>query len=295
MTQKMKPWVNAATWLALMLAPFTTWAATGQEDVQTIIERSIQANDKDWQAGPAYSFVERDVQDGGNRTNEVTMLLGSPYYHLVAINGKPLTPAEQAEERQKQERITAQRCAESNQERAERIARYERERSRDHQLMDEMTKAFSFKLVGERGSGSFEVYVLKATPKPGYQPPNNETKVLTGMQGEIWIDKQTFQWVRVEAEVIHSVSILGVLARVEPGTRFELEKMPVDSGIWLPEHFAMKSRAKVLFLYTRKDQEDETYFDYRKAIPNEAADYTGRVNMSCISGSRTISTTQEMR
>jgi hypothetical protein len=274
-----------------MLAPFTTWAAT--VDVQTIIERSIQANDKDWQAGPAYSFSERDVQDGGTRTSEVTMILGSPYYRHVAINGRPLRPEDQAEQQRKQEQITAQRCGESQQERAERIARYENERRRDHLLMDEMVKAFSFKLVGERRSGSFEVYVLKATPKPGYQPPNKEAKVLTGMQGEIWVDKQTFQWVRVEAEVIHSISILGFLARVEPGTRFELEKMPVDSGIWLPAHFAMKSRAKIFFLYSRKDQEDETYFDYRKATFNEAADYTGRVNMSCISGSKTISTMQE--
>jgi len=278
-----------------MLAPFAALAASGQEDVETIIERSIQANNRDWQASPTYSFAERDVQDGGTRTSEITMILGSPYYRLVAINGKPLMLGEQAEEQRKAEKVTAQRCRESKQERAERIARYEKERSRDRQLMDEMTKAFSFKLAGERRSGSFEVYVLKATPKAGYQPPNMETKVLAGMQGEIWIDKQTFQWVKVEAEVMHSVPIVGFAARVEPGTRFELEKMPVDSGIWLPEHFAMKSRAKILFLYTRKDQEDETYFDYRKAIPNEAADYNGRVNMSCISGSRTTSDFQRVR
>jgi hypothetical protein len=291
----MKHWAKAARWFVLLLAPFGALAANGQEDVETIIERSIQANNRDWQASPTYSFAERDVQDGGSWTSEVIMILGSPYYHHVAINDKPLTPAEQEEEQRKQEKVTAQRCGESTQARAERIARYENERSRDHLLMDEMTKAFSFKLVGERRSGSFEVYVLKATPRPSYQPPNKETKVLTGMQGEIWIDKQTFQWVRVEAEVMHPVPIVGFLARVEPGTRFELEKMPVDSGIWLPEHFAMKSRAKILFLYTRKDQEDETYFDYRKAIPNEAADYTGRVNMSCIAGSKTTSDMQGVR
>ena len=64
---------------------------------------------------------------------------------------------------------------------------------------------------------------------------------------------------------------MGFLARVEPGTRFELEKMPVDNGIWLPEHFAMQSRARIFLLYTSKNQEDETYFDYRKAVRNEAA------------------------
>ena len=255
-----------------MSALFTALASTGQEDVQAIIQRSVQANSKDWQAAPAYSYFERDVQGGGTRTSEVTMILGSPYYRLVAVNGKPLTPEEQAKEQQKLETVMAQRCGESKQERGERIAKYENERSRDHQLTDEMTKAFKFELVGEQKSGPFDVYVLKATPQPGYQPANRETKVLTGMQGELWIDKQTFHWVKVEAEVIHPVSVVGFVARVEPGTRFELEKMPVDNGIWLPEHFAMKSRARILLLYTSKNQEDETYFDYHKAGRNEAAD-----------------------
>jgi hypothetical protein len=43
--------------------------------------------------------------------------------------------------------------------------------------------------------------------------------------------------------------------------------MPVDDGIWLAKHFEMKSSAKVLFMFNRTDQEDNTFFDYRK-IPN---------------------------
>jgi hypothetical protein len=256
-----------ARWLALILTLSAALATAGQENVQTIIQRSVQANNEGWQAAPAYSDFECDRQGVGTRTYEVLMILGSPYERLVAVNGKPLMPGEQAKEQQKLDKVTAQRRGESEQQRGKRIAKYEKERNRDHLLMDEMAKAFNFKLVGEQRSGPFDVYVLKATPKPGYHPPNTETKVLTGMQGELWIDKETFQWVKVEAEVIYPVSIAGFLARVEPGTRFELEKMPVGDGIWLPKHFAMKSRAKILFLFTSQKQEDETYFDYRKAIP----------------------------
>ncbi len=252
-----------------MLALFTALDNAGQTDVQTIIERSVRANNNDWQAAPAYSYSERDERGGGTRTSEVSMILGSPYERLVAVNGNPLPPVEQANEQQKLEKVTAQRCGESKQERGERIAKYEKERSRDHLLMDEITKAFNFELVGEQRLGRFDAYVLKATPRPGYQPANKETKVLTGMQGELWIDKQTFHWVKVEAEVIHPVSIMGFLARVEPGTRFELEMMPIDNGIWLAEHFAMKSRARILHLYTSRNQEDETYFDYHRAVRDE--------------------------
>lgn len=223
-----------ARYFALILALFTALASDGQEDPQTIVQRSVQANNKDWLAAPAYSYVERDVLAGGTRTSEVTMILGSPYSRIVAVNGKPLSPGQQAQEQQRLEKATAQRCAESKQEREARIAKYEDDRRRDHLLMDEMIKAFTFKLVGQQKSGPLDVYVLQATPRPGYQPPSKETKVLTGMQGELWIDKQTFHWVKVEAEVIHPVSIMGFLARVEPGTRFELKNASVGDGVWLP-------------------------------------------------------------
>ena len=78
--------------------------------------------------------------------------------------------------------------------------------------MEQLTKALDFKLVGEQKLGPYEVYVLKATPRPGYEPPNIESKVLTGMEGKLWIDEKTFQWVKVEATVVRPVSIEGFLA-----------------------------------------------------------------------------------
>src|SRR6185312_15629260 len=73
---------------------------------------------------------------------------------------------------------------------------------------------------------SREAYVLRATPRRGYVPPTLEARALTGMQGTLWIDTETFQWMKVTADVTHPVSIEGVLAQVEPGTSFTLENVP---------------------------------------------------------------------
>ena len=246
-------------------------ASFAQLDVETIIQRSVEANAVDWKAAPDYDYIERDRQQGGGtKTYEELMILGSPYERLVAVNGKPLSPEQQAGEQQKLDTTVVERKKESQQERGQRIAKYEKDRRGDHLLMEQLTKALDFKLVGEQELGPHEVYVLKATPHAGYEPPNTEAKVLTGMEGKLWIDKQTFQWVKVEATVIHPVSIGGFLAEVEPGTHFELEKMPLADNIWLPKHFAMKSRAKILFLFTRKSQADETYSGYHKPVPIQA-------------------------
>jgi hypothetical protein len=90
-----------------------------------------------------------------------------------------------------------------------------------------------------------------------------DSQVLRGMHGEMWIDQQTYQWVRVRASVIHPVSIEGFLAQVEPGTEFDVEMSPVSGDIWQFTHYSMKAHAKVLFMFSHNSQEDDTYFDYQ--------------------------------
>ena len=240
------------------------FALGGQADVQEIIQKSVAANDADFLAEPkfAYKVLERGEQ--GSKTYEVTMIDGSPYHRLIAMNGKPLSKDVGRAEQQKQEQAVAWRRSQSSRERQRRIASDQKDRQRDHAMMQQLTKAFTFTLVGEGKLGSFDVYALRADPKSGYKPPSLETEVLTGMKGQLWIDKASYQWVKVTAEVVRPVSIAGFLAQVQPGTQFELEKMPVENGIWLPKHFAMKSHAKVLMLVNRSSHEDQTFSDYRR-------------------------------
>jgi hypothetical protein len=255
----------------LLLVVVLAITSSAQIDANTIIERSVQANAQDWDAAPSYDCFERDQQPGGgSKTYEVMMILGSPYYRLMAVDGVALSQGEQEQQQQKLASTLTRRQSESASERAERIEKYEKDRKRDRLLMDQLTTAMNFVLVGEQDLNGRQVYVLKATPRAGYRPPTMEAEVLRGMAGELWIDKATFQWVKVEARVIRPVSIEGFLATVEPGTRFQLEKMPVEDNIWLPSHFSMKSQARVFLFFSRKSQEDETYYNYQRITPEEA-------------------------
>jgi hypothetical protein len=231
-------------------------------DARTIIENSVHANEKDFEAAPEYNNKELDRTGDRRKLYQVTMIAGTPYQRLLAVDGKPLSKKESAKEAEKQRQEVAKRRAESQDERRERIAKYEKDRTRDHNMMNELAKAFDFTVTGKGRLAGFNVYILNAVPRPGYNPPNMDCQVLTGMQGKLWIDQKTYQWVKVTAEVIHPVTIEGFLARVEPGTRFELENKPVAGGIWLPSHYSMKSDAKVLFLVNRSSSADETYTAY---------------------------------
>jgi hypothetical protein len=234
-----------------------------EPEVQQIISNSVAANERDFKAAPNFNWKERDRTPGGSKTFQVTMIEGTPYNRLIAENDQPLSRERAQQEMQKQQQEAAKRRSESPEARRDRIAKYERERKRDNILMEQLTKAFEFKLVGTKTVRHFHVWVLKATPLPGYQPPNRDAQVLTGMEGEMWIDQKTDNWVRVHAIVIHPVSIEGFLAQVQPGTRFEVEKAPVSGDIWQFTHFAMKAHAKVLFMFNHSSEEDDTYWDYQ--------------------------------
>jgi len=260
---------NAIFKLVLLLPLAISPVAYGQVDVNEIIQRSVQANEADWKVQPEYNYCNEVRESGHTKMFDVLMIEGTPYHRLVAVDGKMPSPQQTAEQEKKLKQAIASRHNETPQQRANRIAEWQRSQERNHLMIEQLTKAFNFKLEATRELDGHHVYELTATPRPGYQPPNKETKALTGMEGKLWIDQKSSQWVRVQAEVVRPVSIEGFLARVERGTRFQLNQAPIEPDVWFPTYFSMKSRAKIFFLIPHNDEEEDRYFDYRKASTND--------------------------
>jgi hypothetical protein len=61
------------------------------------------------------------------------------------------------------------------------------------------------------------VWVIAATPKTGHTPKRSDAKPLTKVKSELWVDKAEYQWVRLEAETIDTISFGWILARLNPG------------------------------------------------------------------------------
>jgi hypothetical protein len=242
------------------------------------LKRSVAATQHDWNEAPNFVFTERDVEqklDSHGRvkssivkTYEVSMIDGSQYNRVIAINDKPLSAEQAKAEQAKMDAERQRRLQQSRSERAKRVAKYQKERSQDQAMLREMVAAFNWKLAGEETVNGRPTYVLNATPKPGYVPKTRDTKVLTGMKGKLFMDKATTQWVKVEAEVVHSVSFYAV-ATVSPGTKFVLEQEPVGGGLWMPKHFAVNVNSSVFWM-SHNSNDDETYSHYRRVTAESA-------------------------
>jgi len=255
----------------LLFAALTTAigaSVASQPNAQQIVRKSVDAIKQDWAEQSKYSYIERDIDskrdgDRESKTYRVLMIDGSPYNFVTAIDDRPLSPSQRAFEQRKLEKEIARRRNESPRERQRRIAKYQRGQERNHQMLQEMVEAFQFRLTGEAEVDGHACWVLDAQPKPGYDPLDHEGRVLKGMKGKLWIDKATDQWVKVRAEVVKPVTFYGFLARVGPGTEFNLEQEPVSGGYWFPKVFNMQVKAIALGFFNENSTDYETYRDYQ--------------------------------
>lgn len=255
---------------------------------QEIVKRSIDSIQTDWKAAPEFSNVEfdQDIRGGerSSKTYHIWMLAGSPYSQLIEINGDPLPPAQYAQECRKLRAEIERRANESPRDRTRRVQEYTEGQSRQFALISEMADAFDFKLVRHEMLENREVYVIAASPRPGYHPKSWKTRILTGMKGTLWIDQDTCQWVKVEAVAVRPVDYGGIIAKVLPGTRFILKQAPVKPGLWLPAYFSLDVRARVL-AWHKEYTHSETYTDYRPVIepskPIAVAQSTGCGSNPC--------------
>jgi hypothetical protein len=235
---------------------------------EEIIRNSVASTKANWAQASKYSYVERDVEDKRHnppmsKTYRVVMIEGSPYNVVTAVNDRPVSPDEKAAEERKLRKEIERRQKESERERERRVAKYEKERNRDHRMLQEMVDAFEFTMAGETQIDGHQCWIMNAEPKPGFEPGDHEGHVLKGMKGQLWIDKASYQWVKVHAEVVRPVSFFGFLAKVGPGTAFDLQQEPIADGVWLPKAFNVRVRASALGFVNENSEQSETYLDYQ--------------------------------
>jgi hypothetical protein len=236
------------------------------DDAATIISRSIAANEADWVADPLYDRCERDDDGGPTQTYDVTMIQGRPYERLVAVGDRPLSPQQAGVEQRKHQQESARRAAETTSGGTASENNYDRRHARLHAIIQEFPKAFTFALDGKQQIGGRMAYHVTATPRPGYVPPTRDARALTGMTADFWVDVETYHWIRLSARITRSISLAGLLVRLEPGTTVELDKAAVDGDrVWLATRLQIRSISRILVLFGHHTSHEERYFGFRRS------------------------------
>ena len=258
----------------LLLSVVLACGCRAADDAREIIRRSVNLGSQNLIAARDYTFQERfdsRTLDAGGRvtkteieTYDVTMVDGSPYRRLISRDDKPLPARDEQKEQEKLRRIAEQRRKETPAEREKRRGSRDRRQEEWQATVRQVATAFDFQMAGEDHREGRDQYVIAAAPHPGYKPHTRYTSFFPKVKGRIWIDKQDYHWVRVEAETIDTISFGAFLVRLAPGSHMELEQVRVNNEVWLPKRFSAVASARVALFKKYRGRLDITYSDYKK-------------------------------
>jgi len=244
------------------------------QDVREIVRRAFELNQKTEELSQNYTFLQTEhvrmldgkggVKRDTSKTEDITVLEGSPYRRLVARNGKPLTPEEQKQEDERLKRSDEERRAETPEQRERRLAEWRRRREQRIGPFREVLEAYDFKLAGEESVNGVPVYTIDATPKPGYKPKSSTASILPKFKGRLWIAKSDYGVAKVDAETLGTISYGGILFRLAKGSRLEIVQERVANDLWLRKRIWVEMSGRVLLVSALRAQIEFTFADYRK-------------------------------
>jgi hypothetical protein len=242
------------------------------QDARSLVARAVAADDHSYRLALDYTYKIhdeiRELDSGGgvksvhSTLDEVLYIGGKRYFRLLEKDGKAIPSREAKKGQAKLDRAAADASRLTEAEHDKRIADEERDIAKRRAQFKDVPDAFDFKLLGDAviaGRGAWEI---SATPRAGYH--GELQGILRNIEGTLWIDKQDFNWVKFEADVLKPFSLGWFLARVGEGTHLSYELMRVNDELWVPKEVLLKASARLVLLRKVNVEQQITFSEYRK-------------------------------
>lgn len=187
---------------------------------------------------------------------------------LIAVNDKPLTAQQQQAERDHLAWLM------NNPEQLRKKAAREKEdEDRSLRIVKALPDAFCYEYTGTEDSAAGlgkpgdQLVKLKFKPNPAYNPPSHVEQVLTGMQGELLIDKETRRLARIDGTLFQEVTFgWGILGHLNKGGHFRVQQadLGLGDGAWGITEMNLNMTGKILLFKGISIVWDEVLSDFHR-------------------------------
>jgi hypothetical protein len=228
-----------------------------RELVQRMVQNELKAEKDD---STHWRFHKLDVKNGKSETLDVVETKNGQVQRLLAINGRPLTKAQQEAE---QARI--RKFVNNPQEQAKSRKASSNDFRKEQQLMAMLPNALLYQYAGKQG----ELIHLTFKPNPHFHAKNREANVFHHMTGDLWISEGSLRLAQLRGQLVSPVEFgAGVLGHLDKGGTFDVKQQDVGDGHWDSVLLDTNLRGKALFFKTIGVSEKITESDYRR-VSNE--------------------------
>lgn len=217
-------------------------ASSRAQDVDAIHERNRQADTQNEEQARQYTYVEEtdnfeydkhgQAKKTGSVTNDVIFVEGESYKRLVARDGKPLPPKEEAKEEKKLQQTAEQR----RKARRKGFLNFSRSFGVSREDLDKLCDR---RLVGEEEIRGRKAWLIEYTPRKDHVPANKHEKDLYSFQIKVWMDE--------EEGVTSKFLLLSVAdgSFMKPGSSLTLESAKINDDAWLPVLIVLDARIQI--------------------------------------------------
>jgi hypothetical protein len=207
-------------------------------------------------------YLIRKVDRKGDTTREVIESVQGNVARLIQRDGKPITAAEDADERSRLNDVLSSPT--------DFLKHQQREGAgRDYavQLIKLLPEAglYSYSPGQPQPPGATSPQVvIDFVPNPAFHPPTMVSELLTGLKGRVWIDPRTATMTRIEGEVLRPVNFgWGLVARVYPGGHVEFQQTFVEGKRWIYSHLDVNITVREVMLHTVNDKTKMSTWNYQ--------------------------------
>jgi hypothetical protein len=183
----------------------------------------------------------------------------------LLINGHPLT----AEERRKDDE-KLQKFANNPDARRKRREANASDDQRSELMLSSLPDAFLYTYAGtDHGPKGEELVHLNFRPNPGFNPPNHESMVYLGMQGDMIIDRKALRIAKIDGTLFKDVDFgWGILGRLDKGGKFIIVQQDVGKGDWEEIQETLQFNGKILLVKSLTIWSTETMTDFHP-VPSD--------------------------
>lgn len=185
---------------------------------------------------------------------------------LVAVNGRPLTPAERAA--WLASRGSGGPDDEGPRDRQQRLRREAEARRKAEQRFEDAFRVFRFELDGQETVDGRLARVVLVRPQRDARTVSDAGRWMKKFEGRAWVSEADAELLRLELVAVDTIWIgLGIVGRVHEGTRITYTRRPDPTGVWFPARARIEARGRTLLFRSFNVDSVTEWFDYRRHEP----------------------------
>lgn len=195
-------------------------------------------------------FRFHEVDEKGDRVRDQIETPEGTVARLILRDGHPITPEEDAAER---DRLKALIDSPST------FARHIRHEQDNKKMGVNLIKLLPDAMLWSYAPGQPQLpnhrsdepalVVLDFKPNPKWSAPSIEAEPLTALQGRVWIDPRSRNMVHLEGNLFRVVNIgWGMVARIYPGGSVTLHQTNAAGQRWIVEHIVERLTLRALMV-----------------------------------------------